>query len=455
MKTALKVKLLSFTLLASSTQASGADWLMIQGTEPAFAAPEGIIVPNRSKVPKIWGFVQTNYRKDFGTLKINPAGINQTPFSLLNPDVKSQSGFNIFRARLAARGIIDNENKVNYFVMTEFANNGITNPASHKTGTYITDASVTLKHIPYANIRIGRFKYPGSEEGQQAVFVSPYVSFTTMTDQQMLERSIRNVGEVQTGGKAGGAATTHYTSTSIDNPVGAFRDTGVEIFDTVGFAQNWAASYAYMYGNGTGITNETSSEQATHYAYLALEQTYGGKGYFTEAMKFYAWGQTGERQLLSNVDGMIQADRSRYGLGMTYYRYGLRFEAEYIRAKGMIFTGAKDVDANPNVNNWQFQFAVGKQNRADGGYINLQYEVLRKKVEIFGRFDFQNRLTNDVKAEREFRTTTIGASYRFKGATRLDVNYAFRDINAPGNAAAQTVVDNVGDRLEVQVTARF
>ncbi|MNN78564.1 hypothetical protein D3C81_1951330 [compost metagenome] len=78
-----------------------------------------------------------------------------------------------------------------------------------------------------------------------------------------------------------------------------------------------------------------------------------------------------------------------------------------------------------------------------------------KKVEVFGRYDYSNRLTNDVKGERDFKTLTLGASYRFRGPTRLDVNYAFRDAKAPGNANAQKVLDNMGNRLEVQVTAAF
>ena len=459
MKNALKIKLISLALLSSSSQLSAANWLMLQGTQPEFVSPKGVIVPYRSKKPKVWGFIQANYRKDSGSQFIAADGKNKTPFSLLNPDVNNQSGMNIFRARVALRGMADNENKVNYFVMTEFGNNGINNPAGHsEASTYFTDASITLKHVPYAKVRVGKFKYPGSEEGLQAVFVSPYVSFTTMTNQQMLERSIKNVGVAQTGSAAGGASSTHYTSTSVDNPVGAFRDMGLQIFDTLKIKGDWAASYAYMYGNGTGISNVNDNAQATHYGYLALEKTYGGKGYFTEAMKFYIWGQTGKRILLSN-NGVstekIETDRTRHGIGMTYYRNGLRFEAEYLKAKGMIYTGAKDTNSDPYANDWQFQFAAGEENKADGGYVNLQYEIIPKKLELFGRYDFSNRLTNDVKAERKFTTTTIGTSYRFKGATRVDLNYAFRDAKAPGNANAQNVLNNIGNRLELQFTAHF
>lgn len=458
MKIVSKTKLLSLVLLAFCTQANAADWLMLQGTQPEFVAPKGVIVPYRSKTPKVWGFVQANYKQDLGDVLVK-GGSNKTPFSLLGPELKDQSGFNVFRARIALRGMADDENKVNYFVMTEFGNNAINNLVGHpNVATYFTDASVTLKHIPGAKLRLGKFKYPGSEEGLQAVFVSPYIEFTTMTNQQTLERQITNVGTVQTGGAAGGAATDHYTSTSIENPIGAFRDTGLQIFDTFNLVDQWSLSYAYMYGNGSGVSNSSSEKQATHYGYLALEDTYGGKGYYTDSMKFYVWGQSGKRTLLSNngtTTTQVDADRKRYGLGMTYHNHGLRFEAEYMQAEGMIFTGAKDVDIDPLKEDWQLQFAIGNENKADGGYINLQYELFPKKFEVFGRYDFSNRLTNDTKGERDFTTTTLGCSYRFKGATRVDFNYLIRDITAPGNAAAQTVLDNVGDRIEVQVTAAF
>ncbi len=458
MKTILKAKLASLAVLALATQVDAADWLMLQGSQPEFVAPKGVKVPYRSHKPKVWGFIQANYRQDYGTVDTS-SGKNKTPFSLLNPDLEDQSGFNVFRARLALRGMADNENKVNYFFMTEFGNNGINNPVGHRNAaTYFSDASVTLKYIPYAKVRVGKFKYPGSEEGLQAVFVSPYVSFTTMSNQQLLERKVKKVGAVQTGGAAGGASTVHYTSEEVDQPVGAYRDTGIQIFDTVKIKDDWAVTYAYMYGNGTGISNDNSNENRTHYGYLALEKTYGGKGYFTRCMKFYVWGQNGKRVLLSNNGtsyDRVEANRKRYGAGMTYYNHGIRFEAEYVKAKGMIFVGAKDQDADPLINDWQFQFAVGEENEADGGYVNLQYEIVPKKFEVFGRYDYSNRLTNDVKGERDFKTTTIGASYRFRGPTRLDVNYAFRDAKAPGNANAQKVLDNFGNRLEIQVTAAF
>lgn len=462
MKSVSKTKFLSLVLLATCTQLDAADWLMLQGSQPEVVAPKGVNVPYRSKVPKLWGFIQANYKQDRGDVAQNAAGKTTTPFSLLNPDLKDQSGFNVFRARLALRGMADNENLVNYFFMTEFGNNGINNLAGHReVATYFSDASVTLKHLPYAKLRVGMFKTPGSEEGWQAVFVSPYIEFTTMTNQQLLERQITDVGVAQTGAAAGGAAASnvHYTSTAVDRPIAAFRDTGAQIFDTLPITDTWSVSYAYMYGNGNGISMNATNKQETHYGYLALEDNFNSKrGYFHESMKFYGWIQDGKRTLLSN-DGTttteVDANRQRYGVGMTYYQNGLRFEAEYIKAKGMIFTGAKDIDVDPLKEDWQFQYAVGDENTADGGYVNLQYEIVPKKFEVFGRYDIMDRLPNDTKAQRKFKTATLGCSYRFKGATRIDVNYAFRDATAPGNANAQKVLDNMGDRVSVQLTAAF
>ena len=98
MKIVLKTKFLGLALLASCVHVNAANWLMLQGTQPEFVAPQGVIVPYRSKTPKLWGFVQANYRKDFGDVLVNGAGVNQTPFSLLNSELKGQSGFEHFQS---------------------------------------------------------------------------------------------------------------------------------------------------------------------------------------------------------------------------------------------------------------------------------------------------------------------------------------------------------------------
>lgn len=463
-KQAIKLSLLTSMAMSFQTSISAADWLSLQAIEPDFVAPQGVLVPNRNKVPKLWGFLQINYRNDLGNVVVNGNGINTTPFSLLQPDLTDQSGFNLFRARLGVRGMADDDNLVDYFILTDFGNNGVGNPNGKKeVGTYITDASITLRHIPGANIRTGMFKTPGSEEGLGSVYYYPYLEFTSFTDGQLLERTVKKAGVTETGAAAGGATTTHYTGVASD-AVGAFRDTGLEIFDTFHIDKDWTFSYAYMLGNGSGISLTSSNGNKTQYGYLAVEKNFGGgKGYYTNAMKFYVWGQDGQRTLLVDADNNAATtpyakktyDRNRYGVGASYFNNGLRLEAEYAKAEGMIFTGAKDVSSDPSIDDWSLQHAVSKENKADGGYLNAQYYVVPDKLELIARHDWMNRLTNSAAGRRDFETTTVGFSYHFREATRLDFNYAFKSTKAPGNAAAQTTLDNTGDRVSVQLTAGF
>lgn len=458
-KQAIKLSLLASIAMTFQTSVSAADWLSLQAMEPDFVAPQGVLVPNRNKVPKLWGFLQFNYRKDLGNVVVGTtganAGINQTPFSLLQPDLTSTSGFNLFRARLGVRGMADDDNLVDYFILTDFGNSGIANPnGRQEVGTYLSDASITLRHIPGANIRAGMFKTPGSEEGLGSVYYYPYVEFTSFTDGQLLERTVRKVGAV---------SGTTYTGVA-SGAVGAFRDTGIEIFDTFHIDKDWTFSYAYMLGNGSGVTKVSTKEQTTQYGYLAVEQNLGGgKGYYTNALKFYAWVQDGQRTLLSDVDGnastpntqRLRFDRNRYGVGASYFNNGLRLETEYSTAQGMIFTGAADTNRDPALEDWALQHAVGKENKASGGYFNAQYYVVPDKLELIARYDWMDRLTNSRTGRRDFETTTVGFSYHFKEATRLDFNYAFKTAKAPGNPTAQRILDNTGDRVSLQLTAGF
>jgi len=445
MKTTKTNKLLMSlaTISVLSIGLNAADWLSIAGTEPTMVKQDGKKVVNHNNSPKFWGFIQAGYQKNYGDIFIKN-GVNKTPFAMIAPDLTSQSGFEINRARLAVRGMIDNANTINYFFMTEFGEDGITAPGGHKTGNYLTDASITYKAIPHLNIRVGQFKYPGSEEGMRAVFASEYRNFTKVTNELLLERFLPNNATLVTG------TTDTYQAVSTQS-VGAFRDRGVELFDTEHITKEISVSVAGMAGNGTGLSSSNASGDLTYYGYLASEYSFGkGKGYFTQALKGYAWYQSGKRQLNNS-----KYNRTRYGAGVDYFRNGLRLDAEYIKAKGMIYNGAKDADADPYNGDWQYQILAGNDNESDGYYFNAQYYVIPKKVELLARYDYLDRLSNSAGLEREFKTTTLGLSYHFKGPNRIDVNYAFRDATAPGNAKAQKVLDNAGNLLSIQGTIKF
>lgn len=413
-----------FILLITITlNVYASNWLIVQGIQNDKAAEHNL-----------WGFGQLRYINNYGDV-YEAGGINKTPFSMNKPSLEEQESLIIARLRIGLRGKLDSENKINYFILTEFAQNGITNPAGHTKHSYLTDLSVTFRYLP-ANIRVGQFKYPGSEEGLMTRFASPFIQFTTMSDQLLLERFI--------------SVKSKNSTTYLGEPahsVGAYRDTGIELFQKLNIDDANSISYAYMTGLGSGLQMQNVNDShPTHYIYTAYENIFGkGKAYNTESFKFYMWYQDGKRKLLEQL-----YDRTRYGLGFTYYDGSLRLESEYVRAKGMIYTGAKDVNALPDQNEWQFEMEAADNNKANGYYISSQYKII-PQLELLARYDQYNRMTNVDSKERVFKNTTLGTSYRFDGFNRIDFNYTYAKAYAPHNTAAQNL-DNTDNIARIQVT---
>lgn len=236
-----------------------ANWLMLQGTEPPQAAP----------TTKLWGFIQPQYSATDGT-KLptgTPFAGQNAVFNTINPDQKTNEQFHVQRARVGVRGQNFPLNaKVNYFFLAEFGNNGITRGGGGSGK--ITDASVTLNYIPGARLRFGQFKYPGAEEGLQAIHVFDYIHFTNVTDQLLLERFFDRDGAPACTVALGGTADT--CANKPNGPVGAFRDVGVQVFDAFEVG-SWEHSYAAMLGNGNGIARGDNDDNKDLYLYWSSE----------------------------------------------------------------------------------------------------------------------------------------------------------------------------------------
>lgn len=408
-----------------------ANWLMLQGTESADQAARA----------KVWGFVQLNYQSTNDT-KINAPGTasdgKKAAFNQMAPQLDTSQGFNIRRARLAVRGAnFPLDNKVNYFLMAELGNNGITTGGKASQGQ-LTDASVTLNHIPGARVRLGLFKTPGSEEGMKAIPVFNYVNFTSVTDRLLLERTFDN----STGEKV------------RNGPVGAFRDTGVQVFDAFRKG-NWEHSYALMVGNGGGLAMTDKDSGLNLYAYLSTEKIFGdSKGPRRHGMKFFAWMQNGKR----TIDDTSGNTRKRSGLGSTYFDGKYRLAAEYVMADGMIFngtTGALTPDDGGT-------FSVLKDQKSDGFYLDLGYRV-KPNLELNVRYDQLNNATDangdgGAAAERQFTTTTLGGQYYFNKKTSFRLNYEIRDAEAPNLASSANpnkILKALDNRVSAQVMMIF
>jgi len=449
----------AFALAGAAGSAMAANWVMLQGTEPEGASARA----------EVWGFIQAQYQKDFSDS--NAAGAYVPP-KLLGPDLDSQSGFNINRARIGARGTgFPLDSNINYFLLLEMGNNGITKGTN--TFAKMTDASITVNHIPGARIRAGLFKTPGAEEGLQAIHVFDYINFTEATNALINERfpnrSFTNSTGVSnttnTGNVAAQTQAALQGGTSLDtftSPVGAFRDVGVQVFDAFNLGKDWELTYAAMIGNGSGVEFKNSDGKYDTYLYLSTEKKLGGKGPMAEGLKFFVWNQWGKR-LLDITDNLTNDPkfykRDRAGVGMKYMNKPFRFTAEYITADGMIFEG-------PDKPNFYFTRVVdgnGADAKATGWYVEGGWYIPNTKWELDARFDTLTRNDGRVNQFR-FDKWTLGAQYHFNPKTRLTVNYEMRDFkcdsgvvpcSSAGTATPNYNLDGVGNKLGVQLTAIF
>jgi hypothetical protein len=418
-----------------------ADWLKLQGTEPDGSAD----------LARVWGFVQVQYQNDQSDP--NPAG-GYIPPKLIGPNLDSQSAFNVNRARIGVRGVaMPLDSKINYLVLLEMGNNGITAPGD--SFAKATDASLTFNHFKGARIRAGLFKYPGAEEGLQAIHVFDYINFTWVTNQMLLERFPNRTYSPNIPAQA---LPPEQSLQGFDESVGAFRDVGVQLFETYNVAENWELSYAAMIGNGNGLNFSDNNDDKDVYLYLSTEKVFGGRGPRREGLKMFAWMQDGVRTADLTNDGVhnpADYDRERWGLGAKYLRNGLRLTAEYMKGEGMIWQAPH----NPS-----FGIGPGQGNpgapgngafaEANGYYFDVGYRFPGTKWELDLRYDVYNRLDGD-RFEIQYKRTTVGAQYFFNPRVRVALNYEFRSgeaQNFPAGAGPNAQVDGIDDRIAIQVT---
>ncbi|MDH5231194.1 MAG: OprO/OprP family phosphate-selective porin [Gammaproteobacteria bacterium] len=430
------------TFTVPMKDADAANWLMLQGTERSSAVGRA----------KVWGFVQGQMQYDFSDPHTNGKYI---PPKLIGPNLTSQKQFNVNRARIGVRGTgFPLDSKVNYFLLAEFGNNGIT--AADGGAAKMTDASVTFNHIPFARVRAGLFKTPGAEEGLQAIHVFDYVNFTNVTNQMLLERF---VVKDRFGAPLNpqNPDLTGIAPNGLERGVAAFRDVGVQVFDTISFGK-LELTYAGMVGNGNGLNVGDYGDQKDVYGYLSAEQVFGGKGGRREGAKVFAWMQQGKRLVdMDAAEGAVRneyVDRKRMGAGAKYLKKPFRVTAEYMAGEGMIFVGAHkqnfDMDGITNAD------GSGLDGKANGFYADFGFYIPGTKAEIDLRYDVYNRLVDDAKFEVKYTTTTIGAQYHLNKKSRVAANYEIRKIESVNdNAGLVANFEGVGPRASVQFTAIY
>jgi hypothetical protein len=454
------------SLLVFSSNAFGANWLQLQGTEPEGAEQLG----------KVWGFVQVQYQDDSSDPN---SGNGYIPPKLIGPNLETQSSFNVNRARIGVRGVaMPLDQKINYFLLLEMGNNGITEPEG--SFAKATDASITFNHLDGARFRAGLFKYPGSEEGLQAIHVFDYVNFTWVTQQMLLERF---ANRAYTPNNPATTLPPESRLNGFDRGVGAFRDVGVQMFDWFKFAEDWEWSYAVMIGNGNGLNFTDNDDNKDLYLYTSFEKVYGGRGPRREGLKFFAWSHTGKRTADLSADACsngqafprcsvapappafgaristdhnpVEYDRDRMGLGFKYLRNGWRATAEYMEGEGMIWQAPHNASFGLGPGQGIPGGAGnGALAEANGYYVEGGWRIPNSKWELDLRYDVYNRLDGD-QFEIEFKRTTLGAQYFFNPRVRLAINYEIREghaVNFGAGAGPNGQVDGIDNRLALQIT---
>ena len=454
----LSPSLIMLAVLGLSQGAHAANWLELQGNEPANAPTF-----------KLWGFLQPTYTYDKADKisgLIAPAGPNATKTTsyngqylipnLVGPDSTDKQAFQFNRARLGLRGVLNPVDKrINYFILLEAGKNALTREHS----VVLSDASMTFNYIPGARIRVGLFKLPTGEEALVPVHTAfDYVYFSNVTDNLLNERTVRPTSP--SAGRTFSALSPVVAPAKIAGSISGFRDIGIQVYDWFGKGP-WEFSYAGMVSNGNNINylgDNNSSKDFT--GRLQASYIFGGKGPKREDLSVFVWHQQGKRTF-----GSSDYDRVREGTGFTYRQKAIHFAGEYMRGKGMIFVGPQLPFNDVGLPGFQpvNTVALSDDNKADGWYLSGGYQFL-KNWEFDLRYDTLDRLSNSPADERVFKTWTVGTQYFINKDTRLTLNYEFRkqEVSNPQaitntfqRANAQTIADNLGDRISLQLTYLF
>jgi len=388
-------------LFGFSAPSYAVNWINLTSTEKPGTEAKSII----------YSWFQPEWQSTDGTKIIQGDWQGQNAFgNSLRPDYDTSSGLNIFRARIGARGRINQH--WNYALQTEFGNGVITD--SEGSSLVVLDASLTTDLLG-TNLRFGQFKNPSSEEALQAKF--DYSNFAFPTALLVMESFF----------DGSGASTTdaNLRNGSVD----AFRDIGVQLFDTYK-KDNWEHTWAVMLSNGNGLMRTDNNSNKDINLYWSSENIFEGKGKQQQGLKLFAWYRDGIRTL--TTDGAGEYNRTRWGLGSTYKQGKWSSTVEYIDADGMIPMGTDSGAVPGSVSNDTTKvagFNIKPEAKANGWWGDIGYRIT-PELETRIRYDKTNR-DLESPSTAEFTNVTLGLKWFYHKQGNLIVNYEFRDLAAP------------------------
>jgi hypothetical protein len=412
--------------------AQASNWQQVQGNE----------MPD-APLCRAFGFIQPTYT-NIDAQPVNglqgAAAVYNGEYSALNlnwPNLQLPHQFQILHASVGARGNLTDE--VNYLVALDAGRNGIT----YYRDVVLTDASLTYNFIPGARVRAGLFKLPTSEEALQTINTSfPYIYNSNAVLYLLVGLPVQSTGVVNANGTS---------SANLSSGFSGFRDWGIQVYDWFNRGK-WEYSYAAMLSNGGAIDKLGDSDGRKDLT-LRFQTSYlfGGQGPNREDVSTFVWRQEGSRLFGTQEYGLV-----REGFGIKYLHGNYRVTGEYLRADGMIVGG----QAPPFVGQ---PFAVGVNEKAHGGYVEGGWRF-QPQWEADFRYDILDFMTQNAANERDFATNTLGIQYFINPAAHAIFNYEWRSMKVPNSDAisagasrsnAQTIANNLGNRVSVQLTWSF
>jgi len=296
--------------LLTAAPAEAADWLSLQGLEPAD--------PVRGAI-RGFGFLQLSVEGYPGAEIDNPdlgKFDGQTPvFNTI--EGSAAWGATIRRARVGLRGHLPGTGEsASIQVSAELGQNPLTTVG----GVWVPrlmDASVTLRSAGDVHLRMGRMKAPLSDESLEAVHVTAASNrFTRVTGQLLMERDA--------------------SKGSLSGPVDGFRNLGVQAFGAHRAAQT-EISWALMAGTtGTAVGRVAVEPTVNGRVQVARLLADGSpRSPVREEAAAFAFASFGER----DIGDDDRATRLRAGGGAQLKWLWLRLRTEFVYAHGIVPSG--------------------------------------------------------------------------------------------------------------------
>ncbi|MCB9741682.1 MAG: hypothetical protein H6741_02135 [Alphaproteobacteria bacterium] len=404
-------------LLLGTAQA--ADWLSIQGLEPAEAEaarlrPTGFLQVAAEGVwaEPVTGLTAESLQDYEGELaSFNTLGVNGERW-----------GLGPVRARVGGRGALPGaDGRLDAFVAVELGRNAITTTATDGWRPALMDASVTLAGP--VNLRVGQFKLPLSDEALEAVHLTnPQLRFTRVTSTLLMER------DTSTGAFTG--------------RINGLRGAGAQAFGShlLGPTElSWAvmASQAWV-----GAAHLDPGMTWTGRAQLAWLLDGRRRSPWREELAAWGFVSTG----LRDVGEADPARRTRVGGGAQLNTAELRLRAEGIYADGVLNVGMSPPFAGGSV-------GVDPEGQAWGVTALATWRpVPRWELgALYGHLDSRPEGGPD---RRVFDDVTGVARVNLVDGARLDLNLGWRHGRAPeGSADAVRVLETMGPVGSLTLTA--